>query len=150
LPASEANPKRILIDNAQYFRRTVSQLWSYCGYGDPQRKRKKRHEPGSALALGNVRAKTCVHIIAEGVIKSGCGSNAGKPGTELAEFYLARKDHYRQTHREWTPGHVHNAALRAMKKEFLWQLSLAADGAGHNNVDTHICVARTKLQAVAA
>jgi hypothetical protein len=149
-PASEANPKRILIDNAQYFRRTVSQLWSYCGYGDPERKRKKGMTQEDALALGNVRAKTCVHIIAKGVIRSGCGSNAGKPGTELAEFYMARKEHYRETHREWTPGHVHNAALRAMKKEFLRQLWLAAGGAGLFIDDSQKGVARTELQAVAA
>lgn len=67
--------KRILIADEPY-ERTVSQLWSYCGHGDPVRKRYKNMPKEEAFALGNPRAKVIVHLLAES-----CMKNAGSPAT---------------------------------------------------------------------
>lgn len=59
---------RILVSGPSYLR-SVSQLWSYCGHGDPTRKRRKGMTADEAMSLGNPRAKMLVHLIAEGCVK---------------------------------------------------------------------------------
>lgn len=57
------------------FARSVSQLWSYCGHGDPGRKKRKGMTADEAFALGSPRAKMIVHLLAESAMKCvGSGS----------------------------------------------------------------------------
>lgn len=67
---------RILVSDPPYLR-SVSQLWSYCGHGDPTRKRRKGMGANEAMALGNPRAKMLVHLIAESCVK--CVGSAQAP-----------------------------------------------------------------------
>jgi hypothetical protein len=61
------------------YRRTVSQLWSYCGHGDPARRKRKGMTAEEAFTLGNPRAKMLVRLIAEGAMKC-AGPTAVLPG----------------------------------------------------------------------
>lgn len=55
---------RILVADESY-ERTVSQLWSYCGHGDPERKRYAKMDAEDALACGNPTAKMLVWNMAK-------------------------------------------------------------------------------------
>lgn len=52
------------------YRRTLRQLWSYCGHGAPVRRRKGMSQE-DAFGLGSPRCKMLVHLLAEGTIKCG-------------------------------------------------------------------------------
>lgn len=65
---------RVLVAD-EPFERKVSQLWSYCGHGDPARKRAKGMTADDAMGLGNPRAKMLVRLIAEATMKQ-IGSSA--------------------------------------------------------------------------
>jgi len=111
--------------------RSVSQLWSYCGHGDPERKRRSGMSQEAALSLGSPRAKMLVHLIAESIVK------ARGP---LRQVYDDRR--YATADRDWTPMHKHNDALRLLGKAFLKDLWLAACGAnagegGQRWIETH-------------
>jgi len=120
--------------------RTVSQLWSYCGCGDPERKRRSGMSQEAALSLGSPRAKMLVHLIAESIVK------ARGP---LRQVYDDRR--YATADREdWTPMHKHNDALRLLGKAFLKDLWLAAGGSkagegGQSSADTQCAVAPLAL-----
>lgn len=60
--------ERVLIAD-EPFVRSVSQLWSYCGHGDPTRKRRKGMTVDEAFALGSPKAKMIVHLLAESAMK---------------------------------------------------------------------------------
>lgn len=60
--------KRHLIADPPYAR-TVSQLWSYCGHGDPTRRPRKGMSADDAMGCGNPRAKMLTHLLAEGAMK---------------------------------------------------------------------------------
>lgn len=60
--------ERILISDPPY-ERSVSQLWSYCGWGDPLRKRRVGMTAEDAAGLGKTRLKPIVWNIAVGAIK---------------------------------------------------------------------------------
>lgn len=98
--------------------RTVSQLWSYCGHGDPQRKRVKGMTAEDAAALGNPRAKMLAHLLAESCIKQ-------RRSPYRAVYDEARMDYEA---RDWTDLHRHNAALRKVAKAILKDLWIAAAG----------------------
>lgn len=51
------------------FERSVRQLWSYCGHGDADRKKRKGMSADEAFALGNPRCKMLVHLLAEATMK---------------------------------------------------------------------------------
>lgn len=59
---------RILIADEPYLR-SVSQLWAYCGHGDPARKAVKGMGAEDVFALGRPSAKMIVHLMALGAIK---------------------------------------------------------------------------------
>lgn len=107
--------ERVLVEVGR-MDRTVSQLWSYCGHGDPTRKRSRGMTADEALALGSPRAKTIVHLIAESCMK------------QRTSPYRAVYDDAREQYedRDWTPLHRHNAALRKVGKAMLKDLWLAA------------------------
>jgi hypothetical protein len=49
--------------------RRVSDLWSYCGHGDPTRRRREGMSQAEAFTLGSPRAKSLVRVIAGCAVK---------------------------------------------------------------------------------
>lgn len=98
--------------------RTVSQLWSYCGHGDPNRKRTKGMTAEDAAAMGNPRAKMLVHLLAECCMKQ-------RRSPYRVVYEEARVDY---ESRDWTDLHRHNAALRKVGKAILKDLWIASQG----------------------
>jgi hypothetical protein len=121
--------------------RTVSQLWQYCGLGNPHLKRRKGMTQDEAFLLGKTRAKSIVHLISEGLIK------AANPEYR-AVYDAARANVAEKTHESpcaqcrakagdpWRPGHQHAHALRLVGKAFLRDLWIEAR-AGHDQLDAH-------------
>jgi hypothetical protein len=131
-------------------RRRVSDLWSYCGHGDPARRARKGMSAADAAALGNPRAKMLTHLIAEGCIKVVGGAAitpatpSGEPRTRPPSPYRAvyderRMDTAARLHAApcvrcgpaglpapvgspWSAGHQHADALRLVGKEILRDL----------------------------
>lgn len=117
---------RVLVADEPYDR-TVAQLWSYCGHGDPERKRRKGQSPEEAAASGNPRAKMLVHLMAECAMKQ--RRSPYRPVyDEARERYASREG--------WSDLRRHNAALRAVGKAILRDLWRAA--AGHERLDPHL------------
>lgn len=118
----------------EYFERTVSQLWAYCGVGDPARSRiPKGAVQSDLLKRGKPRAKKQLYLIATSMLKSGI--RGGEPVSNWGEFYVNARVKYADrvhaadcppchasTGDPWKPGHQHMAALRLMEKEFLKEL----------------------------
>ncbi len=109
--------KRVLVVKGQMERR-VSDLWSYCGHGDPTRRKRKGMSVDEAFALGSPRAKMIVHLMAESCLKA----KARSPYGPVYDFARAKY----QDREGWTLLHQHNAALRLVGKEILRDLWTAA------------------------
>lgn len=107
-PSSVKNPKRILVQGEPYVR-SVSQLWSYCGYGDPERKKRK-----GELANWSHRAKSLLFTISSGALMN------RRHGGSYVEMYDMAREKYAT--RDWTDGHRHKAALRYVSKQILKDL----------------------------
>lgn len=103
---------RVLVVKGEMERR-VSDLWSYCGHGDPTRRKRKGMTAEEAFALGNPRAKMLVHLMAEACLKA----KARSPYGPVYDWARAKYED-----RDWTPLHQHNAALRLVGKEILRDL----------------------------
>ena len=113
---------RVLVADPPYMR-TVSQLWSYCGHGDPNRKRRKGMTAADGAALGNPRAKMLAHLIAESAMK--CVESDKRAGSPYRVVY----DDARVVYAErdgWSDGRRHNAAVRKVAKEILRDLWIVA------------------------
>lgn len=89
---------------------TVSALWRYCGYGVVDGKR-ERPVKGQRLAY-NKTLKIACRMVGESFMK------ASSPYRALYD----EKRAYYEANREWTKGHVHNAALGFMIKIWLSHL----------------------------
>lgn len=59
------------------FLRSVSQLWSYCGHGDPARRKRKGMTADDAMGLGSPHAKKLVYLLAVGCMK--CAGTVERP-----------------------------------------------------------------------
>lgn len=118
------------------FDRSVSQLWSYCGVGDPARSRiPKGAVQADLLKRGKPRAKKQMYLIATGMLKAGVRRDEEGEASGISpwgEKYLKARVHYANHVHEapcppchaqagdpWKPGHQHMAALRKLEKEFL-------------------------------
>lgn len=135
------------------FRRSVSQLWSYCGHGDPARRKRKGMTAEEATSLGSPQAKMLVHLIAECAMKcqgpppsgdtepvTGPGANGTDGATPCSKPTVGtrRRSPYRDTYDQrkaatadrddWTQGHKHNDALRITAKTILRDLWIVAGG----------------------
>jgi len=111
---------RVLIEDGPITRR-VSDLWSYCGHGDPTRRRAKGMTAHQAAALGNPQAKLATYLLAEACMKS--------TASPYRQVYVDARERY-ATRDGWTPGHQHAAALRLTGKTILKDLWVIAGG-GH-------------------
>lgn len=137
-------------------RRRVSDLWSYCGHGDPTRRARKGMTAEEAFGLGNPRAKMIVHLIAEGCMKAVGGSATTETQPTKASptrrrspyrdvYDTRRMDTAERVHAApcvrcgpsgkpapegspWSAGHQHADALRVVGKEFLRDLWIVAGG----------------------
>jgi len=119
------------------FERTVAQLWSYCGVGDPSRKRFKGMTQEDALRLGNPRAKKTLWLMAQGIIKAN-DSIYRDVYNDSREKYADRK-HMTDCVRcgpsgkpalvgsDMRDGHKHAIATRAIMKEVLRDLHAASE-----------------------
>jgi hypothetical protein len=115
--------------------RTISQLWSYCGNGDPDRKRAKGMSQAELFALGSPTAKSRVYMIATSCLKAG-GMYAGvyRARKELTEGRVHARECKRcgpsgkpaQPGSPWSNAHRHADALRIVGKEILRDLWLEA------------------------
>lgn len=133
------------------FERSVSQLWSYCGHGDPGRRKRKGMTADEATALGSPQAKMLTHLIAECAMRCNGSSpirepgpmpDVGANGTDGASVESKptaperRRSPYRDTYDQrkavtadrddWTQAHKHADALRITGKAILRDLWVVA------------------------
>lgn len=139
---------RVDPETGEAVERTVSQLWSYCGYGDAKRQVRRRGEKANWNATLKMRA----YLIAEATVKAGVRKLDGCDDSEgydlehriaqspYAEVYLATRAKYAAAvHAEeckrcgpsgkpaqpgspLSDGHKHARALRLVAKTFLRDL----------------------------
>lgn len=125
-----ADRKRVLVPaESGPYERMVSQLWSYCGHGNPERKHKENMSQEDALACGSVNAKKMVHYLA--TLQVRMTGEPDKNGVSKArslyrDDYEEIKAHYIEKRPEWTPGHQQNATLRKVGKIILKDMWVAA------------------------
>lgn len=122
--------KRHLVQG-EPFVRSISQLWSYCGHGDPTRKPVKGMSADDAMAMGNPTCKMLLHLLAESAMKQ-----KAVPGKYRLVYEDARVKYDGRTHAVecrrcgpsgkpaqvgsiWSGAHQHAAALRLIGKEML-------------------------------
>lgn len=127
--------KRTLIADGVMHRR-VSDLWSYCGHGDPTRKARKGMSAEEATALGSPAAKMIVHLLAKACMKT--RTSPYRKVYDDARTTYATREHATECVRcgpsgkpaqpgsPWSPGHQHAAALRKVGKEILRDLWMVA------------------------
>jgi hypothetical protein len=111
------------------FLRSASQLRQFCGVGSPDRRTKGMSQE-QALRLGNPRAKSLVHLVAEGTMKSAGGetkSGQVRRRSPYRDIYDDGRLRYEERE-DWSKGRKHNASLRLVKKAFLLDLWLVAQG----------------------
>jgi hypothetical protein len=113
--------ERVLVEDGPMERR-VSDLWSYCGHGDAERKRRSGMSATDATALGSPRAKMLTHLLAECCMK--------QRRSPYRSVYDARRAVTEANRSDWTPLHRHNDALRITGKAILRDLWIAADSEG--------------------
>lgn len=129
--------ERELVDG-EPFDRTVSQLWSYCGHGDPGRKRRTGMTADDAMALGKPLVKSIVWLMAVACVKV-----ADSPYREVYDKRrLETEDRVHadvcvrcgpsgrpaQAGSPWSKAHQHADALRVMGKEILRDIWLVSSG----------------------
>jgi len=123
-------PKRTLHADEPY-ERTVSQLWAYCGLGDPAKVRKAGTSQEDNMAAGNRKAGSFAYQLATSSKRL-----TGKPDkngvirrrSPYRSVYEEKKAFYVDGRPEWTAGHSENAALRYTAKRVLrdiWVASMA-------------------------
>ena len=132
---------RVLVAGAPY-ERTVSQLWQYCGHGDPTRRIAKGMSAEDLAALGSPRLKMLVHLNAESCMKCvGTDRSRRSPYRDVYEarrLVTADRMHAAPCVRcgpsgkpaaegtPWSAGHQNADALRIVGKEILrdlWRVS---------------------------
>lgn len=129
---------RHLVDDEPFIR-SVGQLWQYCGSGRPGR-RERGMTAEEAMWLGNPDAKKTAYLLATACLKS-----KGHGGSRYSEFYdMVKKRDVEKVHSEdcvrcgpsgrpalvgspWSKAHLHNHALRLVRKEILRDLWIVAD-----------------------
>jgi hypothetical protein len=125
---------RTLVDDGPYVRR-VSDLLSYCGHGDPARRRRRGMTAEEGFALGDPVAKSLVHLLAESCVKQ-VGTATRAPSPYRLVYNDARARYEDKEHEEpcppcgppgkpaqpgsrWSLKHQHMASLRLVGKAIL-------------------------------
>jgi hypothetical protein len=126
--------RRLVADNP--YDRSISQLWSYCGVGDPERKRRKGQSVEEAMACGIPLAKSVLYLLAQSCVKVNRGPYR-EHYDKAREIYANRlhkaecpacgpKGKPAKPESPWSLSHQHAAALRKVSKEILRDLWIAA------------------------
>jgi len=135
--------KKFLVPTVQpdgeiFFERMVSQLWSYCGLGDPTRKHRKGETQEEALAAGSKFTKSLVWNLAQPCLKrTGEPDKNGvvKARSPYKNTYDDARAHYDLREGQpcekckgepCRPIHRHNMAVRKVMKTMLRDLWVAA------------------------
>lgn len=113
-PANRFDP-----ETGEIVPRTVSQLRSYCGYGDAAAQRRKR----GVQSNWNAEARKRLYVIAECLMK--------QRQSPYRVVYDDAREKYADV--DITDGHAHNRALRAVSKAFLKDLWLEARRVNHQH-----------------
>ena len=125
---------RTLVADTPFIRR-VSDLWSYCGHGDPARRKQKGMTADEAASLGKPSAKMLVHLLAEGTMKC-IGSETRRRSPYRDVYDRRRLLTVERVHTApcvrcgpsgkpaaegspWSAAHQHTDALRIVGKEIL-------------------------------
>ena len=123
--------------------RSLRQLWSYCGHGDAERKRRKGMTQAEALSLGSPTCKMIVHqLLASTCIRfegtEHHGRSAYRDVYDEARIRYADREHATECTRcgpagkpapagsPWSLAHQHAAGIRLVGKEILRDLWLAS------------------------
>lgn len=115
--------------------RTVSQLWAYCGHGDPARKLRKGMTQAELLTLGNPVAKSrtwliaCAVLKAQGPLSAAYYDRKAKTEGRLHATECRRcgpSGHPAPEGSPWSDAHRHADALRVLGKTVLRHLWLEA------------------------
>ena len=125
---------RILVAD-EPFDRTVSQLWSYCGHGDPTRKRRAGMDKDEAMALGKDRAKSLVWNLSKSCMmtdghyrvvydKRRIVTEGREHATDCAR--CGPSGHPAKAGTPWSKAHQLADALRIVGKEILRDLWVVA------------------------
>lgn len=138
--------------------RKVSQLWSYCGYGDAETQKRRK----GVKSNWNSEAKMRVHIIAEAAFKPRCEtcvehskeieaegwSSPPADCTCEADGYQYRvayeQSRAADTGLDLSDLHKHNRALRKVKKLFLLNLWLEARRV-QDSAETHQIIGPSRI-----
>lgn len=140
--------ERTAIPDGEPYERLVSQLWSYCGVGDPARSRIPRNATQEELmARGKPLAKKYLHLLSESFVKlNGEPDSKGRPRARspYRDVYDGRRlETVERVHAEacapcgpaglpaavgspWSKKHQHMDAYRIVSKRFLLDLWLEA------------------------
>ena len=135
--------KKFLVSTVQpdgelFFERMVSQLWSYCGVGDANRKHRKGETQQEALAAGSRFTKALVWNMAQVCIKMVGGEDKNgvvKPRSPYRNVYDDARTYYdtrdegehcEKCKKDCTPLHRHNKAIRKVMKTILRDMWVAA------------------------
>lgn len=134
---------RVLVADESH-QRSISQLWSYCGHGDPLRKKTKGMGQDAAMALGNPLTKVLVWKLATACLKAGVRESSTVAISHYGEVYMKRRavtqDRLHETPcircgpsgkpaavgSPWSKAHQLGDALRIIGKEVLRDLWIAA------------------------
>jgi len=117
---SKDGKKKHLVADPPYLR-SVAQLRSYCGVGDPVRRRRKQMDQADALRCGSVRGRTLVYLLAVAQEKS----PLKKPGAYRLLYDESKAD-FAERHPDATKKHCQNHALRIVGKEILKDIWVVA------------------------
>lgn len=126
--------RRLVADES--YTRSISQLWSYCGVGDPERKRRKGQTVEEAMAAGIPLAKSVLYLLAQSCVKVNRGYY--REVYDKARVTYADRLHKKEcpacgpkgkpakVDSPWSLAHQHAAALRKVSKEILRDLWINA------------------------
>lgn len=100
----------------------VREIWTYCGHGDANARRRKGGTQEEMFAAGNPQAKMLVHLMAQFALrKTGKPDKNGRQSAMCPYYpkYLEWKEKAAANHPEWKPLRVHNHAIRKTGKAIL-------------------------------
>tara|TARA_Y100001949_G_scaffold57167_1_gene48045 strand:+ start:6141 stop:7070 length:930 start_codon:yes stop_codon:yes gene_type:complete len=124
--------KRIL-EAGDPFCRSVSQLWSYVGMGDPDRRHRVGMSQEEALACGAPMAKCLIFLLAKSamMMRGPTEKAPNRPRSPYRDTYDIKRLDFQEKHQngdedDWSDAHADAAALRVVAKDILRDMWCAA------------------------